>query len=177
MRIKKKICGFTLIELIIVVSMMAIVMAIAIPSFQSTIQNNYSVSTSNQLVNSFNFARSEAIKRNLPVSVCATADGTFTSCGSAWTTGWIIFVDTAGNGVYNSGTDTILRTELLTGSNATITSSPSINVATYNGSGFAASSTTNVTFTVKATGCTGTSGRTIAISMTGRLLVTSVACP
>lgn len=169
--------GFTLTELIVAIAMLGIIMAIAIPSFTSIIQNNYSVSMANSLTTALLFARSEGVKRNSPISVCATADSSFTSCGSQWVLGWIIFVDVNGNGSIESGTDTILRTESLTGSNGSITPSPSVNVITYNNVGFPMPSSANVTFQIYGIGCKGDYIRNINISLTGRVSTTTATCP
>lgn len=168
--------GFTLVELVIAIAMLGIIMAIAMPFFTSIIQNNYSVSMSNNLTTSLLFARSEAVKRNSPVSLCATADSTFTSCGSQWVLGWIIFTDANGNGVLNSA-DRILRIERLAGENASITPSPNINVVTYNNVGFPMPSSANVTFQIYGVGCRGDYIRNINISITGRVTTASATCP
>lgn len=169
--------AFTLIELIVAIAILGIIMAIAMPSFTSIIQNNYAVSISNNLTESLLFARSEAVKRNSPVTICATADNNFTSCGSQWALGWIIFADVNGNASIDSGIDTILRVERLTGQNATLTPSPNTNSATYNNLGFPLPSTANVTFQVLATGCKGDYIRNINVSLTGRVTTTTATCP
>lgn len=169
--------GFTLVELVIAIAMLGIIMAIAMPSFTSIIQNNYSVSMANNLTASLLFARSEAVKRNSPVSVCATADSTFTGCGSQWVLGWIIFTDANGNGGLDGGADTIMRVERLTGDNGSITPSPSVNVVTYNNVGFPMPSSANITFQVYGSGCKGDYIRNINISLTGRVSTTAATCP
>lgn len=159
-------------ELMVTVVVLAIMAAIAIPDFTSSIQSNNIYSISNKLINSLNYARSEAIKRNVPVSVCAAANTSFNSCGSNWNLGWIVFVNSSGG---TSISAPILRIENNSKYTSTITTG--INIATYNGSGFAATGTANSNFVVKATGCTGMSGKNIAISFTGRANMTEVSCP
>lgn len=56
--------GVTLIELMIAVGILAIVVAIAVPNFQSMIQNNRLTSASNELLGVFQVARAEAIRAN-----------------------------------------------------------------------------------------------------------------
>jgi len=171
------LAGFTLMELLITIAIMAVFLAVAVPSFYTVIQNNYSNSVNRDFIASLQYARSEAIKRSTSVSVCATSDSSFTACGTNWSLGWIVFADVNGNGVYNAGTDTILRAIALGGKNASITSTPSVNSATYTNTGFSAANTSNVTFTVSATGCSGPYAHQVAISITGRPVLTDINCP
>lgn len=85
--------AFTLIELMITVAIAAIVLAIAIPSFNTQILNSRSVALGEELASAINYARSEAVKRGARVSICASGDGV--GCNGAWTNGWIVFVDAA----------------------------------------------------------------------------------
>lgn len=172
-----KIRAFTLVEVLIVVVMAAIILSLGVPAFRGFIQNNYSVSISNNLDAALRYARSEAIRRNNPVTICATADSNFSSCGSAWNLGWIIFNDINGDSLLTSGQDTILRVERLTGSNASVVPSTGTNTITYNNAGFPNANASNVTFTISATGCTGNYARTINISVTGLLTIAPASCP
>lgn len=90
--------GFGLIELIVTISIVAILMAIALPNFQGTINSNRTTSQSNDLIGAFNLARNEAISRNRVVTVCAanTSSGTPTDCANNgyWNLGWMVYVDT-----------------------------------------------------------------------------------
>ncbi len=85
--------GFTMVELLVTIAVAAILAAIALPAFNNFILNDRDAGQINSLVGSFNYARSEAVKRNTPagVKVCASSDGT--SCNglnSAWYSGWIV---------------------------------------------------------------------------------------
>lgn len=90
--------GFGLIELIVTISIVAILMALALPNFQGTLNSNRTTSQANDLIGAFNLARNEAISRNRVVTVCAadTRSGTPTDCGAAtgWNLGWMVYVDT-----------------------------------------------------------------------------------
>ncbi|MCS5712492.1 GspH/FimT family pseudopilin [Candidatus Berkiella aquae] len=171
--------GFTLIELLITILVLAIVMAIAIPSFYSIIQNNLTVATSNDLMISLNYARSEAIKRGANVSLCPAADQTFSGCGNDWNQGWLIFVNPNANTNYSASNSAqvLLRTQSFSGATPNITTSPSTSLANYNSAGFAGTNTSNLTFNISATGCQGPYARSLNISMTGRVTVTKSNCP
>lgn len=62
--------GFTLIELIITVTVGAILIMLAVPSMGQMIANNRLAGGANEILGAINYARSEAIKRGASVSVC-----------------------------------------------------------------------------------------------------------
>ena len=83
----KFVTGFSLIEMMVVVSIIAILAAIAIPSFQSLIRNQRVKSSSYELFTSLMVARSEAIKRNADITVTPITAG-------SWQDGWQISAGT-----------------------------------------------------------------------------------
>ncbi len=174
----QKSAGFTLIELMVAMTLLIITMTIAIPSMQSTIQNNRAISVTNDLVASLNLARSEAIKRGVSVSICPASDQNFTACGSNWNNGWLIFVNPDENNVFaNSAAEPLIRVQQVTGQGLSISSAPAVTQATYNSAGFAAAGTGNLNFSLTASNCTGNHARNVAISVTGRITTTQTACP
>lgn len=91
--------GFTLIELMISLAVMALLLTMGVPSFRNTILDNRQVSELNTLVAALNLARSEAVARNTPV--------TFKRTGANWKEGWQIFVDYDGDGNLDSDGDSV----------------------------------------------------------------------
>jgi len=114
MRRRGSTAGFTLIELIIVVALAAIIMTLAVPSFQTMVANNRITAHTNELVMAINLARSEAVKGNVRVILCRSANPTASppACGGSannWTTGWIVFASGDTNNTYQNGVDTLIR--------------------------------------------------------------------
>jgi type IV fimbrial biogenesis protein FimT len=85
--------GFTLPELMIVVSIAAIILTAASVGFDSAVSNGRRATGINQLVSMMHAARSEAITRNLQVTMCPSDDGATCSGGGDWQSGWIYFTD------------------------------------------------------------------------------------
>lgn len=99
--------GFTLLELMVTVAVMAIMAALAFPSFQGTLRSNRMATTSNELIAALSLARSEAIKNTRGAGVCASSVGT--SCdGASWAGGWMVFGDTNRNGSFDTN-EPVLR--------------------------------------------------------------------
>jgi type IV fimbrial biogenesis protein FimT len=83
--------GVTIIELMIVVTIGAILAAIAIPGLRDTLNNTRQSSALGLVMSDLNQARSEAVKRNLRMLVCASnVAGTNCSGGTDWREGWLV---------------------------------------------------------------------------------------
>lgn len=72
---RRKMAGFTLIELMVIVVVLVIVMTVAIPNLQEMIKNNRVTAQGNELVSLINYARNEAIRRTDSVTVNISSDG------------------------------------------------------------------------------------------------------
>ena len=96
--------GFTLIELLVTISIIAIAMAIAVPSMTAFMRNAELTSVANGLLASINTARSEAMKRGMNAMVRPT-DST------DWRKGWVVFVDVARDGDPETATNIKISTQ------------------------------------------------------------------
>ena len=84
--------GFTLIELMITISLVAIVMGIGVPSYQDFVVKNRIQTQASEIRSTLAMARVEAIRRGLRVLVCPGQDGC--AAGTDWhDNGWNSFVD------------------------------------------------------------------------------------
>lgn len=77
--VPRRMAGFTLVELMITIAVAAILLMIAVPSFNNIINSNRLVTATNAMVNALNSARMEAIKRNGSVQFCSNSATTNTS--------------------------------------------------------------------------------------------------
>lgn len=88
--------GFSLIELMVTVAVLAILLAIGLPSFQSSLRSNRLATATNELIASINLARSEAVRNPDGAAMCASSDGA--TCTGTWDDGWIVWIDRNGDG-------------------------------------------------------------------------------
>ncbi len=96
--------GFTLIELMIVLAISGILMSVVLPAYRGVIDNNRIMTQANLLITSLNLARTEAIKRNGPVTVCKSTDGSSCSFSAdGWEEGWMLFSDADRDGNVDVG--------------------------------------------------------------------------
>ena len=85
--------GFTMMELLVAVSIAAVLFAIGVPMYRNASLGARLSAAANNLLASVQLARSEAIKRNVQVTLCASSDGATCAAGGGWEQGWIV-VDT-----------------------------------------------------------------------------------
>jgi len=160
-----KAAGFTIIELMFVVALIAVVLGIGAPALTTMVANNRISTVASDLLTDFTFARATAISRSQRVGICASNDQA-TCNGSSWQQGWMIYVDANSNNVFDVATETIVRVHDALPSGLTVTATPPSLDVVFRPSGPADAARS---FLVCKTGFIG---RTIAINATGRPLST-----
>lgn len=165
--------GFTLIELIVTLTVAAILLTIAVPGMSRFIQANRLTSAANELIGDLALARSEALKRGTNTGVCKSGGGaTCAGSGAAWGSGWIVFVDVDQDRAW-SASDILLRTrEPLPSGTAVTASTGSNDPIIYGQQGQALRGVDTYIF------CNATIGRTrnIELIITGRYRMTEGSC-
>lgn len=178
--------GFTLVELMVTVAVLAISLSFAVPFMGDFVKNSRLVTQTNDLIASFQLARSEAIKRGARVTLCKSSNGATcdTTAGGRWDIGWITFVDPANIGTRDLGDDEDpIDTRAATPLNVAIQADDDTvqNYVSYTAQGIVRDADgTAQTGTFRICDDRGSSkGRSVVLSPTGRVeLTTNVAsCP
>ena len=160
----KKNSGFTLLELIVTVALIAIVTAIAVPGMRAFSQNDRLITNINTLIGHLAYARSEAVKRSQQVSICVS-NNTTGCTGGNWQDGWIVYIDADGNNSHSAGEE-ILRVNQAFAVTNTVTTTIG-NQITYDYRGFASAGAGGSL--LLCDGRSGPYGKTVNISATGRV--------
>jgi type IV fimbrial biogenesis protein FimT len=148
--------GFTLVELLVGLSIAAILISLAVPSFRTLVENNKTQTLTEEIATSLNFARSEALRRARAVTVCPSNDQA--TCSGTWNDGWIVFVDNDAGRTFSAGVDTLLDVTQGSSQNYTISLNSTItNSFQFSNQGFSAE--TSKIGTYKVCGPTAESAR------------------
>jgi type IV fimbrial biogenesis protein FimT len=176
--------GFTLVEMMFTIILLAVLLGIGVPNFIDFVRNSRMAAAANDIIADYNFARSEAVKRRVPVTLCRSTDGE--QCAAAGDfTGWIVFVDDAnrlvstsedGNGVVDAGETVLRRHEVAEG----ITGTSDGQLTVFRPSGFpsvgVAGDLSRIVFCDSRGSALTTSAssaaRGVSVSQTGRAVVT-----
>lgn len=92
-----RVSGLTLIELLVTVSVLAVLLAVGVPSFASLTERWRVDATVETLVADIRLARSTATRTSRAVVMCARAADGNCSAGNDWSTGWVVFSDLNGD--------------------------------------------------------------------------------
>jgi type IV fimbrial biogenesis protein FimT len=146
MTLRNRNAGFTMFELIVVISIVGILTAVGTPTFRYVTASNRMSGEVNSLLGDMQFARSQAIKQGLPVTICTSSNGT--QCAGAtintWQVGWIVFVDSNGNQSVDNGETTLRVQPAFTGTDGFVATTAGFASATFNRMGYAPTGSPNV---------------------------------
>ena len=160
------IIGFTLIELIVTLTIAGILAAVAAPSMLGFVANNRLATQINELIADINLSRSEAIKRGTTTGICVTAvNGTACDAGGNWANGWLVYyVDPV-----TTANITIKTHEQLSGNNTLTAPADTLN---FNKSGFTSNTGDFTLCDAKLH-----KSRVVNIKPTGHPSLTPATCP
>lgn len=175
--------GFTLIELMVVLAVLAILQTQAAPAFSGVVASVRLTAAVNSLLSSLLLARSEAIKRNSRVVLCKSATGDACTPVGGWEQGWIVFHDANNNATRDSSEVIVSREHALPSPLRLFGNSPVANYVSYTPSGrteYASGAFQAGTLTACTHSTTEGDARQIVINIAGRprTVKTTVAqCP
>lgn len=139
--------GFTIVELLVVFSIAALLVTVAVPNMNYLVSSNRLITSVNALVSNLQLARSEAVKQSSTITLCTSANGDQCVNSGNWEQGWIVFTDTDADGFVDAGVDTILRVQSAFKGSITIKGSANVgNRISFNNRGFATGFNGTVTF-------------------------------
>ncbi len=157
----KKNSGYSLIELVVTVAIVGILVGVGLPSLTDFIKNDRLSTQINLLVGHMALARSEAVKRHVPVIICSSNNQA--TCGGGWDDGWIVFADLDSSGSFTAGEEILRVQQQLEGENTLVSGTD--NIIVYDARGF----TPDDAGTFTLCDSDGDKGRSISISNTGRV--------
>jgi type IV fimbrial biogenesis protein FimT len=164
-----RLSGFTLVEVLISVTVVAILLTIGIPSFRYVTNSNRIAAEINGLLGDMQYARSEAIKEGLPVTVCISTDAATCTGGVKWETGWIVFSDANGNATVD-GADAVLRVQRTFASTDTFRATNTVTAVTFNREGYANGIANGTLIALHDSTNTHSWTRCLALNLSGMML-------
>lgn len=130
--------GITLVELMITLAVLAVVITLAVPSFNALIRNNRIYTQINDLHLSLMRARAEAMSQVKRITVCTSSDAATCNATGKWEDGWIVFVEhnATQNAAVDSGEEILQVQQKLSGGNTLRGDTNVTNYISYVGTGF-----------------------------------------
>lgn len=175
--------GITLIELLITLAVSSTLMSLAVPVYSDLTQNAQLTTQANLLLQNLVYSRSEALRRNMQVTMCKSASGISCSTDATehWDAGWLIFEDQDADGVLDNGEE-IIRIQTALADNLSLISGNTIShwvAYSFTGAVHGSGGSGKDSFSLCDSRSDTTKARTISINATGRARVSvgSTSCP
>ncbi|RYD15040.1 MAG: prepilin-type N-terminal cleavage/methylation domain-containing protein [Lysobacteraceae bacterium] len=158
--------GFTLVELLMVLAIVAVLSTLAAPAFGSFIGRTQARTARNVLETSLNQARIAAVNHGGHVVVCPSLDAEHCARTTTWHQGWILYVDLDHDRV-RADHEPLLAVGQVHASGVAIVSSSGRVVLDYRPDGSAAGTNLTLTICDRRSGASGAS--TVVVSPSGRV--------
>ncbi len=102
---RARAAGFTLLEALVVMALLGVMVSLAAPAMTALRLQHRLQAEAEGLWSSLVLARSEALRRQQRVTVCARAQGLASACDASglWQQGWLVFADANGNALLDAG--------------------------------------------------------------------------
>jgi type IV fimbrial biogenesis protein FimT len=170
-RAPRAIRGFTMPEMMVTLAIAAVLAGVAAPSVRDMVARNRLKSHTSALQTSLMLARTEAIKRQVRVVVCKSADQAGCTTAGDWQQGWIVFLDANDSASVDAGETVIERVGALSGSFILQGTGNLANYVSYTGNGSAKVTASDNVQTGRFNLCqtAGGDARQIDVFATGRL--------
>jgi len=161
--------GVTMVELVITMGIAGILLAMGVSSYKYVIKSNRASSEINALLGDMQFARYEAVKEGLNVTICPAASNTATTCNatSTWSGGWIVLSNALSG---TTGTANVLRRQLPFSSfhsTDTLSSPAATQSVVFNREGFASGLGSVIAFTLHDSASTVSYTRCLMLGVSG----------
>jgi type IV fimbrial biogenesis protein FimT len=166
--------GFTLIEMMFGLAIIAVLAALAAPTYKEFTRESQASAAQNDLVTALSAARSESLRRSMPVSVCASTDGLECSGGTDWAGGWLSFTDSTGAAKVLDGADERVQVWSGYSTQLVLTGNGGLTAVRYLPTGMIDGAPSDFTLYVK--GCTGNKKRKVSIAVAGFVATEKTAC-
>jgi type IV fimbrial biogenesis protein FimT len=166
--------GFTLFELLVAMTIAALLVTVGVPNMRAMILDNRIISEANHFVATINAARSSAVRYQRPAIVCSTAnfDAAVPTCSGStdWSDGWIVWVDKNQDAATTA--DEVIVVSPPVGGSVSMTSGTASRFS-YDSRGFGTAAGDAISFCDDRSGETG---RVIRVNAAGRVHMTEQGC-
>lgn len=164
--------GFTLVELVVTVALVAVLANLALPDFSETLRQWRRDSATRALSSDLQLARTESIKSSRRITMCPSTNGTSCSATNEWRNGWILFVDDGVTDLAYDAGERVLKVVGAQAGIASLLSSGGVQTLQFLPNGLM--SVGNTTFTVlPSDATTATLVNRVGLSRVGRATVTT----